>query len=107
MTAGDVRIGTILRTMSWAKDAIAAVAATPPGSPERRRKLDEISVAVARIRQLADAHRGKMAAEIRLAVSVIELGLGRLRPATTSVDPANPGNQAKKKKPHPRLRSNT
>jgi hypothetical protein len=79
MSAKDVKIGTAVDAVTWIKNAIVAAATTPPGSPARRRKLDEIALGIARARQMADGYRGKMAAELRIAVSVAELGVSKLR----------------------------
>lgn len=108
MAARDIKIGTALDAASWAKGAIFAAATTPPGSPERRRKLDEIALGVARAKQAADSYRGKMAAELRIALSIAELGISKLR-ARPSKGPAPDVDAAesrpgKQKRSRPRLR---
>jgi hypothetical protein len=105
VAARDIKIGTAMDAVAWARRVILAAATTPPGSPERRRKLDEIALGVARARQAADAYRGRMAAEIRIAVSVVELGLDRLRSrAAPGRDPDVDDAKSAKRRIHPRLR---
>ncbi len=104
VSARNVKMGTVVDAVRWAKHTMLVVIGTPSGSPERRAKLDELVRATARARALADDYKGSLAIELRLALHAAEVGLRRLQGA--SVASTSPDEPAKAKKTprkvHPR-----
>ncbi len=91
MGARDIKIGTLADAARWTKRALAAAISTPRGSPERRAKLEELIQATTRARFLAEAYKGELAVELRVALRAAEIVLDRIR----SDDPAgSPRHQA-------------
>ena len=75
MGTRDLKIGTILDGMKWMRSCAYAVIATPSGSPERRARLAELTMATTRARIMAEDYRGKMAPELRMAIRMAEATL--------------------------------
>lgn len=106
MGARDVKLGTVADALAWLRDAAAVALGTPSGSPERARKLDELTHALGRAKASAAGYRGKMADEIRLGVQAAEIVVKRVRGDSTAqnTDPVPDGddNRGKRKRVHPR-----
>ncbi len=79
MGARDIKIGTLADAARWTKRALAAAISTPRGSPERRAKLEELIQATTRARFLAEAYKGELAVELRVALRAAEIVLNRIR----------------------------
>jgi hypothetical protein len=75
MGTRDIKIGTILDGMRWMRSCAFSLLSTPSGSPERRARLFELTMATAKARAMAETYRGKMAPELRLAIGVAEAAL--------------------------------
>lgn len=78
MSARDVTVGSILDAARWVKDAVVAATTSPPGSPERLAKLDQLAVATSRARIVADA-RGGASRGLQIALRAAELGIDYLK----------------------------
>lgn len=105
MGARDVKLGTVADALAWLRDAAAVALGTPSGSPERARKLDELTHALGRAKASADGYRGKMADEIRLGVQAAEIVVKRVRGDSTAqaADPTDGDtHRGKRKRVHPR-----
>jgi hypothetical protein len=83
MKARDITMGTVLDAVGWAREAYRAARDTPPGSSERRKKIEELSLAVMVARQKAQEYEGRLAPELRIALLVAEQGLRRMRGEAT------------------------
>lgn len=110
MGTKDIKLGTLMGGLAWLRDAALVTLGTPPGSPERRQKLDELSATLGRAKQAAAGYRGKMADELRLGVQAAELGVNRLRRRSTEREAQEGGgDEARESGPgervHPRRRS--
>lgn len=79
MGVQDLKIGSVVGALRWLGSASAALLSTPPGSAERRARLDELARVVAQVRSLADARPGKFGAEVKLALHVADVLLERIR----------------------------
>lgn len=103
MSARNLRVGTILDTLAWVGDGLAALR-TPRGSPQRRAKLEEIGAATTKARIAAESYRGRFAPEVRVALQVAELGVQRARSGWGS--PESPGaahdSRERPRRVHPR-----
>ncbi len=109
MGTKDIKLGTLMGGLAWLRDAALVTLGTPPGSPERRQKLDELSATLGRAKQAAAGYRGKMADELRLGVQAAELGVNRLRRRSSEQEAQESGDKAREdgsgERVHPRRRS--
>jgi hypothetical protein len=102
MGARDVKLGTVADALAWLRDAAAVTLSTPPGSPERARKLDDLARALGRAKQSAAEYRGKMADEIQLGVQAAEIIVRRMRGDGNASPDVTSDATPKKKRRHPR-----
>lgn len=102
MGARDVKFGSIMDAAAWAKAGLFAVLGTPRGSPERKARLDEITLGVTQARVMADGYQGRLAPELRLATQIAEVGLRHLS-GRNSTKKAT-GDDETAKRTHPRRR---
>ncbi len=85
MAARDIKIGTLADAARWTRAALAAAISTPKGSPERRAKLEDLIQATTRARFLAEAYKGDLAVELRVALRAAEIVLDRIKSNDPSV----------------------
>lgn len=108
MGAREVKLGTVADALAWLRDAAAVAMSTPPGSPERAQKLNELAIVLDRAKTSAAGYRGKMADEIRLGVQAAEIVVKRVRGdvrarAENSEDSRSPNDGGgKRRRVHPR-----
>lgn len=106
MGARDVKLGTVADALAWLRDAAAVTLGTPPGSPERVKKLDDLVGALGRAKASAAGYHGKMADEIRLGVQAAEIVVRRIRGDVVArpTEPSTDDVTGKRKRVHPRRR---
>lgn len=104
MGARDVKLGTVADALAWLRDAAAVALGTPPGSPERARKLGELAHALGRAKTSVAGYQGKMADELRLGVQAAEIVIRRVRGDVEASNQGTPSDapRGKRRRVHPR-----
>jgi hypothetical protein len=79
MGARDVTLGSIFDAAKWVKDAVAVARRSPPGSPERNAKLDQLAMVAVRARVEADSRRGGASTGLQIILRCAEAGIDYLK----------------------------
>lgn len=79
MPVESVTLAAVIDAISEAKASLLIAIASPPRSAQRAAELGRLYQLATAARLLADAYRGRLAMDAKVALRVAELGYERLR----------------------------